>query len=587
MRRGIKTVSLSFLITTGAFSQSACAFCSARTSSFVAHSSQYATTSQRIVSRRNNGRRLNRGLASSFSEDDQTFRITPLEEPATIAESITIDQATGDALTEGDAITRNERISAIKDAIAEKVGTVDESRLAFPELSTREVPRLYSSLKYEKDEITGKIISSKHAPGSVLGAAALIAGTTVGASVLALPEAVAPVGFLPSSAAFIGAWVYMGISGLLLAELCINRIGETGRPGVGVLEVYKNSLDRPWTAVGMAAYFFLHYSVLVAYIAQGGVNLSNILDSIGLDSVTTLFPGIEQTLFAGTAGSLIYFARPQMMEKINTFLVVAMMATFIAIVGIAAQTADFHSLIAPVNQHPDQVVNALPILFLSLLYQNVVPTVVKQLEGDRRKIQKAIIVGTLVPLTMFLVWNAVILGNVYAAGVQDAMAAGTLDPIAMLQGAGQGSEALGPLFEAFSEVAITTSLIGFVYSLLDAITDVTGLPSEGSRFERFKPFLFGVVFIPPFALSLASPDIFYDALDFGGAFGVSTLFLLLPGIMVWKERYGDEQGPISTKAMVPGGKITLGSLWKTAGVLIFEQGAEKLGLFDFVRDTFS
>ena len=57
--------------------------------------------------------------------------------------------------------------------------------------------------------------------------------------------------------------------------------------------------------------------------------------------------------------------------------------------------------------------------------------------------------------------------------------------------------------------------------------------------------------------------------------------------MVWEERYGNEQGPISTKAMVPGGKITLGSLWKTAGVLIFEQGAEKLGVFDFIRDIFS
>jgi hypothetical protein len=66
-----------------------------------------------------------------------------LEEPATIGESISIDQATGDALTEGDAIKKNGRISAFKDAIAEKVGTVDESRLSFPELSTREVPRLY------------------------------------------------------------------------------------------------------------------------------------------------------------------------------------------------------------------------------------------------------------------------------------------------------------------------------------------------------------------------------------------------------------------------------------------------------------
>ena len=57
------------------------------------------------------------------------------------------------------------------------------------------------------------------------------------------------------------------------------------------------------------------------------------------------------------------------------------------------------------------VVNAFPILFLSLVYHNVVPTLVTQLEGDRRKITQAIIGGTTVPLLMFLSWNAIIIGN--------------------------------------------------------------------------------------------------------------------------------------------------------------------------------
>jgi tyrosine-specific transport protein len=36
--------------------------------------------------------------------------------------------------------------------------------------------------------------------------------------------------------------------------------------------------------------------------------------------------------------------------------------------------------------------------------------------------------------------------------------------------------------------------------------------------------------------------------------------------------------------MVPGGKIPLASLWKAAGTLILEQGAAKLGVFDFFEE---
>ena len=36
--------------------------------------------------------------------------------------------------------------------------------------------------------------------------------------------------------------------------------------------------------------------------------------------------------------------------------------------------------------------------------------------------------------------------------------------------------------------------------------------------------------------------------------------------------------------MVPLGKVTLGSLYKAAGTLIAEQGPEKLGVLEFVRD---
>jgi hypothetical protein len=49
-------------------------------------------------------------------------------------------------------------------------------------------------------------------------AAALIAGTTVGAGVLALPAATAGAGFVASTGVLCGSWVFMAAAGLLVAD---------------------------------------------------------------------------------------------------------------------------------------------------------------------------------------------------------------------------------------------------------------------------------------------------------------------------------------------------------------------------------
>ena len=434
------------------------------------------------------------------------------------------------------------------------IGTVDEDRIIYPELAKGEVSRLYSSLKYSTDE-EGKV-KAEHNSGSVLGAAALVAGTTIGAGILALPTATAAAGFLPSSAALGIAWVYMTMSGLLIAELTINRIGTSGRPGLGLLELYENSLGKNLSRVGSAAYFFLHYAIMVAYIAQGGTNLDGLLTSMGLTEFAGI-PGIGQLLFAGTCGAVLYAASSQMVEKINNVLVFGVVASFLGIVGFGSLSADFGTLIDPALQHPEQVVSCFPILFLSLVYQNIVPTVVSQLEGDRSKITNAIIGGTSIPFLMFLAFNGVILGNVLGAGAE--LGPG-VDPVTLLQNT-EGGGMIGGLVTAFSSLAVITSLIGFVYGLLDAWTDTLNIPTEGKEFDRWKSVLYGLVFVPPVAMSVANPDIFYTALDYAGAFGVSTLFLVLPPFMVWRERYGEEKPPLATKPM--------GKSWLQVGKNLF------------------
>ena len=454
-------------------------------------------------------------------------------------------------------------------SLSSMVGVIDDDRIVFPELSTGEVSRMFSSLEYTRDDEGN--LSVRHASGSTIGAAALVAGTTIGAGVLALPAATVGTGFLTSSIAMVVAWFFMASSGLLVAELSLNRFGETGRPGLGILDLYENSLGKAWGLVGSAAYFFLHYAMLVAYIAQGGANLDGLLNSIGLDVLSGI-PGMGQLLFVGTGATALYFARASLVENVNNLLVLGVFASFLGILGLGVGSADFGALLNPANQHPAQILGTFPIIILALVYQNVVPTVVTQLEGDRQKITTAILAGTTLPFLMFEAWNAVILGNVLSLGAPSSLE--TIDPVAVLK-EGSDGQLLSSLVGCFSELALVTSLVGFVFGLLDALTDVASLPTEGPAYEKLKPMLFAGVFLPPLALAVSSPDIFYQALDYGGSFGVSTLFLLLPPIMVWKQRYSDDQALLTTKPMVPLGKITLGSMGTAAAAMIAQQAFEK------------
>jgi hypothetical protein len=275
--------------------------------------------------------------------------------------------------------------------------SVDESRLIYPEIDAGQVPRLFSSLEYRRldDTDTGdnsdsvpQQLTAQHAAGSVFGAAALVAGTTVGAGVLALPAATVATGFVPSTAALLVACVFMTTSGLLIAEKTLNEIARTGRPGLGLLELYKNTLGPEWSFVGTAAYFFLHYAMMVAYIAQGGNNVQAVMGSVagGLP---------PQAVFATVVGASLLFTKPALVEKVNNGMVLAVGLSFLGIVAIGAQSADWSTLVNPAAQHPEAIVGCFPILFLALVYQNIVPTVVNNLEGDRTKITQAIVGGTI------------------------------------------------------------------------------------------------------------------------------------------------------------------------------------------------
>jgi tyrosine-specific transport protein len=158
----------------------------------------------------------------------------------------------------------------------------------------------------------------------------------------------------------------------------------------------------------------------------------------------------------------------------------------------------------------------VPTIFVALVYHNVVPVVCAQLQYNIQKIRIAIVVGSFIPLVMFVTWNMVILGIAEP---------GTLsDPVELLRSGGAG-EITGMLVSLFSEAAIITSFIGFIIGLMDFFTDI--FPDRSKR----DLVLFAAVLVPPLIVAIVDPDIFRGALDYAGTFGISILFGAIPALM--------------------------------------------------------
>ena len=491
--------------------------------------------------------------------------------------------------------TKRNSLPPILQKVADKVGKIDESRVASsPEYLSGEVPELYINLRYEtaarSDRPGDELVTVVRATGSktsFLSSAALLSGTALGCGLPTLPAAVGSgAGYLPTLVAALVAWGYMTVSALLTSELLINRAGETGRVrNVGLLELYTSYLGGAGGKLAGVGFLVVSYLVIGVYLSEGGDLLVRLLDmnnaGVSAGGVSTAAfdnPAfLSRALFVTAMGAFLSAAaRFNTVQKTMSHVFFpATLLALLATVFVGLPTADFGSLLALENQHPEVVLNAVPLLFMGWTYHGVVPRVVYDLEGNKDEITKAIVAGSTAALVAYGAWITVILGNVGAvAGISTTMA---------IADAGGASMSLLPSVAVASELAVVTSLTG-----VDAVFDSSPLlgPKENNKWKVAL-----LTLLPPAIASVAlgyyHVDVdSYEVVDYAGIFGSSVLFLILPALMAWQNRYAEEDPPrpLTVRPMVPLGKVTLGSLYKAAGTLIAEQGPEKLGVLEFVRD---
>lgn len=399
----------------------------------------------------------------------------------------------------------------------------------------------------------------RHRPGSLLGATTLVAGTAVGAGILALPAVCQPAGFAASAAAISGAAVFSVVTGLLVAEVSLNTMCELGiSSGVSLGSMAERTLGKYGKTFVSGTYAVLHYALLVAYIAKAGETLHRMDPGLPID--------VADALFALTITVLCYKAPPGVLDTVNGVLVASVVGSFVWLLVTVAPQVNVSALY---QADFGRLTPAFPVIALAFVFQNVCPYICSSLEGDVRKVRIAVALGIAIPWLMFLAWDAAVLGSFSTPnGVQPDQ--GMIDPLTVLR---TTVPMASGLIDVFSLLAIATSFIGFVLGLSEFVAEAMQKP-----IGKEKEIPMAATVLPPLGLAVTFPDVFFKALDFAGTYGVLILFGLIPCAMVWQERYGDPKPTLTALRAAPGGRFALLMTGLVAGAIISDQFFNSIGV---------
>ena len=391
----------------------------------------------------------------------------------------------------------------------------------------------------------------------VIGACLLVTGSCIGAGMLGMPVLTADVGFYPSIIMFFVCWAFMTATGLLLLEVNLWFKRE-----VSIISMVENTLGKTGKIVAWGTYLFLFYCLTVAYVSGSGALFSNFfMDTFSIE--IPIFVG--SLLFILLFGMLVYYGT-QAVDQFNRLLMFGLVISYILLVILGSQVIQ-PELLTRKNWSVAPFV--IPAMVITFGFHNLVPSLTTYLNRNEGHLKKVFLIGSLLSLGVYLIWQRVMLGIVSfegTGGMQEALSHGEIATQALRRAVGKAW--IVDIAEYFAFFAIVTSFLGVALSFVDFLFD--GLKLEKTK--ENKIFLCSLVLVPPFIIAIFYPNIFLTALSVAGGFGAVILFGVLPVLMAWRGRYILQ---FKGKHLLPGGKVMLMILLlfsiAVIGITVFQQ----------------
>ncbi|MEZ8124149.1 amino acid permease [Vibrio splendidus] len=347
----------------------------------------------------------------------------------------------------------------------------------------------------------------------MMGSSLIIAGTALGAGMLAIPMVLAQFGLLYGTLLMVLICFGTTYAALLLLEATIKAGG-----GLGLNSIARKTLGKQGQLLTNGLLYALLICLLMAYILGAGDLLSKLLSNFGVDiSATT-----SQITFTLLAGAVVA-SGTGVIDKLNRALFFVMLASLFATMVFLAPSMTQENLMQVTSHDHVDLIKTSAILFTSFGFMVVIPTLVSyNHEATDKQLRNMVIVGSLIPLVCYLCWLFAVVGNLSEEqfrsfkNVSDLMAAFEAQ-----------SPWVGNVLSTFTGLALLTSFFGVAMSLFNQNRDM---------FNQNTAVTYCISFILPLAGSLLAADKFLQVLNYAGIILV-FLAVFVPLVMVHKQRF--------------------------------------------------
>lgn len=397
-----------------------------------------------------------------------------------------------------------------------------------------------------------------------LGSMLIIAGTTIGAGMLALPLASAGLGFTTALIAMFGMWALMTYTALLMIE--IHQHAETDAT---LNTLAQQLLGRKGQIIANFAMMFLLYSLCAAYIAGGGGQLSEKLSDWLSVSIP---PQLGALLFTLLIAGVVSIGT-HTVDLVNRILFTAKIVALAVMLGLLVPHVEGQHLVEmPVQK--GLILSALPVVFTSFGFHGSIPSIVRYVGIDVKTLKKVMILGSALPLFIYLLWQLTSQG---VMSQPELMASTTLGAFIASLSELLHNPMVSKSVSIFADLALATSFLGVSLGLFDFMAD--SLKRASNVTGRVQTGL--ITFLPPLAFAIFYPQGFIIALGYA-AIALVILAIFLPVAMVRSQRKKHQADNIMPSYMVRGGNLAL-AIVTLAGVLIISaQTMQMVGIIPAV-----
>ena len=369
-----------------------------------------------------------------------------------------------------------------------------------------------------------------------IGSTLLVAGTMIGAGMLAMPLTSAGIGFGFTLVLLLGLWALLTFSALLFVELY-----QTAESDAGIGTLAEQYFCKAGRIIATAVLIIFLYALIAAYISGGGSLLKDLLPESFGDKVSIL-------LFTVIFGSFIVIGTHSV-DKINRVLFFVMLAAFAVVLSLMLPEIKFDNLMAtPIDNA--LIISASPVFFTAFGFHGSIPSLNKYLDGNVKALRISILAGSAITLFAYILWqmstHGLLTQNEFLQILKEDA---TLNGLVKATLAITGSNMIAGAVKLFSTLALVTSFLGVGLGLLECIED---LLKRSFNVTAGRISLGLLTFIPPLVFALFYPEGFILALGYAGQM-FAFYAVVLPVSLVWKARRTHTDLPYK----VWGGNLTL------------------------------